>query len=241
MRKIIAILFALLPLTFVGCDDRQEEIDALQAALDTYTPYEDLISAVEQCDFEEAERIISGYEQKALNDAYLQGELKQITISMDNWSEYFEIRELTEWCNNDLGETTGFITHVCLCLKEPYVNAVVSDETTVDFGWQGTCSVKNCSVDTANRIVSIENIFSSGSTTFGEPEVLSGTLSYTGEAVNDSFLKDCHAVCKIGEIVIVGEYRLNEEMKPVCFDYEDVTVTSAQGYLVLNMNGEGNG
>ena len=241
MRKIISILFALLLLIFVGCDDRQEEIDALQAALDAYAPYDELISAVEQGDFEATERIINGYKQKSLNDAFLQGELKQVAIDDDNWFEYFEVRELTEWCINDLGETTGFITHVCLCLKDAYADAVVSEGTSVDFGWQGTCSVKNCSVDTANRMVSIENIFSSGSTTFGDPELLTGTLSYNGEQMHDAFLKDYHAVCKIGEIVIVGEYRLDDQMKPVCFDYEDVIITSAQGVLVLALNGEGNG
>ena len=241
MRKMLSILFAILLLTFVGCDNRQEEIDALQAALDAYAPYEELVDAVEQGRFEDAAYIIDGYKQKALNDAYLQGELKQIAITGDNWFEYFEVRELTEWCTNDLGETTGFITHVCLCLKDSYVNAVVSDDTAVDFGWQGTCSVKNCTVDTANQIVSIENIFSSGSTTFGAPEVLTGTLSYDGNLLNDDFLKRHHAVCKIGEIIVIGEYRLNDEMKSVCFDYEDVTVTSAQGYLVLDMNGERNG
>ena len=241
MRNMITIFLGLLLLLLVGCDDRQEEIDALQATLDTYAPYEELINAIEQGQFDETERIIDGYKQRTLNDAYLQGELKQIAITADNWSDYFEMRELTEWCVNDLGETTGFITHVCLCLKDAYVDAVVSDGTSVDFGWQATCSVKNCTVDTVNRIVSIENIFSSGSTTFGAPEVLNGTLSYDGKVLNGAFLKGYHAVCKIGEIVAIGEYRLNDEMKSVCFDYENATVTSAQGYLVLNMNGEGNG
>ena len=240
MRKMFLIFTALL-LLLSGCDDRQEEIDALQAALDAYAPYEELVDAVEQGRFEDAGRILDGYEQKALNDTYLQGEWKRISVTADNWSDFFEVRELTEWCVNDLGETTGFITHVCLCLKDAYVNSVVENETSVDFGWQGTCSVKNCSVDIANRIVSIENVFSSGSTTFGAPEVLSGTVSYDGEVLEDMFLNEHHAVCEIGEIVVVGEYRLNDEMKPVCFDYEDVTVISAQGYLVLDLNGEGNG
>ena len=241
MRKnLLCVLLAVL-FILCGCEDRQAEIDALQAALDSYAPYAELVDAVEQGHFEDAERIVEGYKQKSLNDAYLQGALKQIPINEDNWSEYFEIRELTEWTSNDLGETDGFITHVCLCLKDAYAEAVKAADTSVDFGWQSTCSVKNCTVDAANQIVSIENVFSSGSTTFGEPEVLSGTLSYNGEVLNDAFLKAHHAVCKIVEIVVVGEYRLDEEMKPVCFDYEDVTVTSAQGYLVLNMNGEGNG
>lgn len=241
MRKnLLCVLLAVL-FILCGCEDRQAEIDALQAALDVYAPYRDLIDAVERGDFDEAERLLDGYRQRKVNDAYMNGELQRIAIDDSNWSDYFEIKELTEWTSNDLGETDGFITHVCLCLKDAYAEAVMVADTSVDFGWQSTCSVKNCTVDTANQIVSIENVFSSGSTTFGAPEVISGTLSYDGEMLADTFLRDYHGVCKIGEIVLIGEYRLNEEMKSVCFDYEDVTVTSAQGYLVLNMNGEGNG
>lgn len=240
MRKLLCVIVLMLLISMFGCENRQEEIDAMQAALDAYAPYDALIASIEQGDFETADRLLDGYEQRSVNAEVLSGVRKQVDISSDNWNEYFEIRELTEWTVNDLGETTGFITHVCLCLKEDYAEQVVPDSTCVYFGWEALCSVKNCDVDTANRIVSVENVFSSGSTTFGAPEILSGTLSYNGEVFFDDFLKDSNAVCKIGEIVVIGEYRLDDAMKSVCFDYENVTITSAQGVLVLDMNGEGN-
>lgn len=220
-------------LVLCGCDDRQEEIEALEARLAEYAQYDELIGYIENDEFEKAQALLEAYEMQHCNEQVRDGTLLTIEINSDNWSDYFEITELTVWQENDLGETTGFLTHVCLVLREEYAGRVIAEESSVDFGWQALCSVKNCSVDLENRMVSIENVFGSNATTFGETETIDGTLSFDGQYLTETGLIGHCVVGKIGEILVIGEYNSNGEMKPVCFDYENVTITQARGLLKL--------
>lgn len=234
MRKYYLILcLSVLLFLFVGCDDRQEEIDALEKRLEEYAQYDELIDYIDSDSFDKAEQLIEAYAMQHNNEQVQAGNKTPIQINAENYMEYFEIQELTEWCKDDMGEMTGFITHVCVVLRNEYAERLIMEESSVDFRWQAKCSVKNCSVDIVNQIVSIENVFGSQSTTFGDPEVLSGTVSFDGKYHQDAYLADQWVVAKIGEIVVIGEYSLDGEMKPVCFDYEDTDITQAQGVLML--------
>lgn len=233
MRKLFVLLLVTALACLCGCDDRQEEINALEARLGEYAQYDALIGHIENDEYEKAQGLLDAYEMQYHNEQVTAGNLIPVEIGIENASEYFEVVELTEWCRDDMGETTGFITHVCIALREEYFDKVIAEESLVDFAWQALCSVKNCSVDTVNCIVSIENIFSSGATTFGEPETLNGTFSFDGRYLAEECLTGQYVVGKIGEIVVIGEYSLDGEMKPVCFDYENVSITQAQGLLML--------
>ena len=242
MKKIFLLMIALLQVfLFAGCSAQQEtadEVERLKAEYAKYDQYEDLIDALEAKDFALAEKILAGYEAGEHNAQVSAGTLQEITITNENWSEYFEVKKLTEWTENDLGETTGFITHVFVVVSDAYADRIDLSCSDVVFEWSALCSVKNCDVDPENRMVSYENVFKSTSTTFGDPERLSGTVSLQSDSMNRSFWEQYHAVAEIGEIVIVGEYLLGTEMKPVCYDYDEVSIVQAEGLLTLINSGE---
>jgi len=235
-RLFLLISIFLLIFSFSACNGAQEELELLQAEHAKYVPYEELINALDEKNFEKVDALISGYKSTAYVEQLNNGEVQEITINKDNWSEYFEIKEITQWHEDDLGKTTGFVTSVCVILSDEYAERIVAEKTDVSFGWKATCSVKNCDVDLDNRKVSYENLFKSNSTTFGDPEVLKGTVSFDG-TVLEEFDEDAVAA-KIGEIVIVGEYSLQGVEKPVCFDYDDTAITQAKGVLTIYNDGE---
>lgn len=237
MKKIFLSLFAVFfILLFSACDTQQDLIDEMEqqkAEYAKYDQYADLIHALEEKDYTLAEKLLEGYEAGAYNEQLNAGTLQEIIINNDNWSEYFEVKKITEWTENDLGETTGFITHLLVVVSDNYADRVILDNFDLVFEWSALCSVKNCTVDLANCIVSYENVFKSTSTTFGEPERLSGTLTSDSDTFSQNNWAKYHGVAEIGEIVIVGEYLLGTEMKPVCFDYDEVSITRAEGILTL--------
>lgn len=242
MKKISLFIFVLLQiLMFTACTSQQEledEMEQLKIEYAKYDQYSDLVNALEAKNFVLAEKILAGYKASENNAQVSTGALQEIAITNDNWTEYFEIKKITEWTENDLGETTGFITHVFVTISDAYADRLDLNNSDAAFQWSALCSVKNCDVDLANRMVAYENVFKSNSTTFGDPERLSGTVALKRDTINRTHWEQYQAVAEIGEIVIVGEYLLGTEMKPVCFDYDEVTIVQAEGLLTLMNSGE---
>lgn len=242
MKKIFSFVFAFfLLLSVSGCNSQQdllEEMEQFKAEYAVYDQYAELIDALEAKDFSRAQNILEAYEASDYNQQIADGQLQEIVITSDNWTEYFEVKKITQWLENDVGETTGFITHAFIVVKDEFVNRIYVDKSDIAFKWTAMCSVKNCDVDLVNRMVAFENLFKSNSTTFGEPEQLSGTVVFNMGEYNSEYLKEYGAAAEIAEIVIVGEYLLGAEMKPVCFDYDEITLTQAEGVLVLRNFGE---
>ena len=228
----------MILLSFVACDNEQEELEQLKTEYSRFDPYVDLIDALEAGDYTTAESIIDGYQSAAYNSHILDGSIQEISIDNSNWAEFFELAEITQWTKNDFEETTGFVTHVCVVLKDEYIDSIDLNRSVVSFGWESQCSVKNCDVDLENQIVTYENVFKSNSTTFGDPEVLTGTVSFEGKLLSGEEYNNNAVVAKIGEIVIVGEYSFDGQMKPVCFDYDNTTIVNAEGLLTLTAVGE---
>ena len=224
-------------LCFTACDNSEEELELLRTEYAKYDPYEELVDALAAEDYAKVDALIDGYKAASRNDDLMSSALQEIVITADNWSDYFTIEEITEWTENDMGEAEGFITHVCVVLKDKYADAVDDTQTDVSFKWQATCSVKNCDVDLDNRMVAFENVFKSNSTTFGDPEVLTDTVSFDGTFVSVG-TEDASVAAEISEIVIIGEYSLDGAMKPVCYDFDDTTIIDAEGILTIRNIGE---
>ena len=234
MRKSLVLLLSLcLIIIFTGCTDSREELEQMKAEYEKYVPYFDLIDAIESENFTKAFELLEGYRAGAYYEQIHSGEIEEIVIEPSNWSEYFSVEKITEWQENEFGEAEGFITHITVVLSDDVASRIVEDRTNVDFQWQATCSVKNCTVDLDNRVVHYENIFQSQSTTFGEPELLCRTASFHGNPITPEIFGERFVATEIGEIIIVGEYLLNGESKPVCFDYDEISINDAQGVLTL--------
>ena len=237
MKKIlISILILICILSLAACSNTQEEMERLQTEYERFVPYVELIESIENNDFSKAFAILEGCRLSTYHSTVESGEIEEIVIDSSNYQEYFQVEKITEWQTNDMGETEGFITHVCIVLADEYASRIVQEQTSVNFQWQATCSVKNCTVDLDNRIIHYENLFKSNSTTFGEPENLRGTVSFDGTAVSPEIFGETYVAAEIGEIVIVGEYSLAGELKPVCFDYDAVTISEAKGVLTVYKN-----
>lgn len=230
VKKIISIFWVLLlSVSFYAC----VEPETAERQSIEYTKYDTLIQLLEENNFDGARNEISLLEETAYQAQVKDGVLEEILLSADNCNEYFEVIETTEWCENDLGGVTGFVIHVCIALKPEYVQRVVADKTSADFQWQATCSTKNCDIDLENRIIHIENVFQSNSTTFGEPAVYTGTVSFQPAFLSDERFSENAVIAKIGEIILIGEYSYQNEMKSVCYDYDDTNIIEACGTLVL--------
>lgn len=238
MKKIVLWLFTVLCLfSLSACDHSKQELEQLRAENAKYQPYQPLVDAIERSDFDAAEDILGAMKMEQYSRSLESGALEEIVITADNWSEYFQIREITQWCQNDLGETTGFIGHVCIVVNDSYRDRVVAEQSKVSFGWEALCSVKNCEVDLENQLVAIENVFKSNATSFGESETLDGTVSFDGTYLTNSGFENEAVAAKIGEVVIIGEYTLDGALKPVCFDYDNTTIVQAEGILILRNDG----
>ena len=68
-------------------------------------------------------------------EAYGPYEPASVQITMDNWQEYFEIREGFFWEKDDFGAVCGVRLITALCLKETYQDRVVLERTSVTFGY----------------------------------------------------------------------------------------------------------
>ena len=235
MRKVISILFLLSFIcVFSACSASQDELEQLKTEYEKYIPYFELINSIENGNFTEAFEILEGYQASAYYEHLQSGEIEEIIIDHSNWSDYFSVEKITEWQENQLGETEGFITHVCVVLSDEVAGRVLEEKTNIDFIWQAKCSVKNCTVDLDNRIVHYEDLFKSQSTTFGEPEILHGTARFNGKSLLQEKTDDQFVAAEIGETIIIGEYLLNGEAKPVCYDYEEIAIVDVQGILTLS-------
>lgn len=240
MKRSLTALWGLcLVLLLSACGQRQDELEQVKAAYAKYDAYEALVAALENEEFETAQNWLDAYRAAAENRRLEEGTIQKVTISAENWSEYFQIAELTEWCRNDMGEPTGFITHLCIVAAPEYAHRILPEQTELAFEWEALCSVKNCSVDLENQLLSFENVFQSGSTSFGDPEILSGTVAFSTKMETPSWAEGYCLIGEIGEIVIIGEYSLDGEMKPVCFDYDDTKIVQAEGLLTV-LTGEQN-
>jgi hypothetical protein len=58
----------------------------------------------------------------------------EIEITLDNWQEYFEIREGYKWEQDDFGVTVGLRIITAIVLREEYRDRTVLDLTDVTFG-----------------------------------------------------------------------------------------------------------
>ena len=73
---------------------------------------------------------------------------KEITITFDNWNEYFEIIEHPQWKENAFGEIDSVTVFWTICLKEEYQNCVdINKLSSVSFGLTSKYNLYGIQVD----------------------------------------------------------------------------------------------
>lgn len=87
------------------------------------------------------------------NEDYTPYEPASVEITLDNWQEYFEIREGYKWEQDDFGVTIGVRIITAIVLKEEYRDRIVLDLTDVTFGYTSDHVERSVSqIDFENRI-----------------------------------------------------------------------------------------
>ena len=77
----------------------------------------------------------------------------EIQITLDNWQEYFEIREGYKWEQDDFGVTVGVRIITAIVLREEYRDRTVLDLTDVTFGYTSDQVERSVSqIDFANKV-----------------------------------------------------------------------------------------
>jgi len=77
----------------------------------------------------------------------------EIEITLDNWQEYFEIREGYKWEQDDFGVTNGVRIITAIVLKEEYRDRTVLELTNVVFGYTSDHVERSVSqIDFENKI-----------------------------------------------------------------------------------------
>ena len=78
----------------------------------------------------------------------------EIQITLDNWQEYFEIREGYRWVQDDFGVTVDVWIITAIVLREEYRDRAVLDLTDVAFGYTYDMVERSVSqIDLENKIV----------------------------------------------------------------------------------------
>ena len=78
-----------------------------------------------------------------------------VTVTAENWSEYFEILSGPNWTENDFGEVNGFEWVTVLCLREEYAHRYLPDLSKVTFGYTRDHHARACQVDFGSRTVTL--------------------------------------------------------------------------------------
>lgn len=67
----------------------------------------------------------------------------EVTITMANWKEYFEVREVPHWSKNAFGEVDDLAVWWVISLKQEYINLIAQDANTkvafeIDYKYKDT-------------------------------------------------------------------------------------------------------
>lgn len=165
MKKTLALLLVLvicLSLTACGVDKKYTPLlDALNAgdyagikqAMAVLSPdfaaeqalmekYGDLLALLEAEDYENALTNVTSRMPVPEEPTY-----HEVAITMDNWQEYFEIRDYEEYKYNDFGELTWSDTGYGIYLKEEYLNDLQDYGVDVSFKVEASVEYRECDQD----------------------------------------------------------------------------------------------
>ena len=142
-----------------------------------------------------------------------------VTVTTENWQDYFEIVTDEYWIRNDFGDFSDVRLQTILCIKEEYADRVNWERSSVNFGYSYTAKIRFCSVDFDNQTLSmggVRFIAAQYDETFALPD-------YVGENDLDNAVY----------LMYSGYYNENDKMMDVMENYE---VTRVEGTLTIRRN-----
>ena len=150
---------------------------------------------------------------------------KEIIITVDNWQDYFEIKEVPTWDYNDFDEIEEIGYYVtAIVLKDEYANMEVSDETKLAFEYTAVCKEVSFEGDIETLVI-----------TLGEPDAESETVTETLSfdkviqhkermtATYKQLIEVCQPIALFPTSPYVGKAII----------YEDISISRVEGTLIF--------
>ncbi len=82
------------------------------------------------------------------------GKTREVEITMENWSEYFELTYGYEWCMDDFGDTNRLNIYSCFCVREEYADKLKLDKSELTVEVYEYWTLGSFDFDLENRTVS---------------------------------------------------------------------------------------
>lgn len=144
---------------------------------------------------------------------------EMVTVTMENWQEYFEIVSFPGWTENDFGETDGFEWITALYIREEYADRVVWDLSNAAFGYTRDMHARSCTVDFEKQTVTL------GGSRHRWDDDVSQTVAVPPMYAYDSFP---------GMLYILHSCRWSEsDENQIPFVWDDIKVTRVEGSLAI--------
>lgn len=148
----------------------------------------------------------------------------EIELTMDNWHQYFEIRETPLWEENAFGEAETLYVRSCLFLRDEYRDKVdVNMESTAAFAFEYDWILTDVEINYETREYNYtEKMYADSK---GHEE---STLAIHMGMLIDA--EGCGIICSCGEGYFTND---NGERIPNCYQFSNVEVTRVEGNIYL--------
>ena len=152
---------------------------------------------------------------------------KEITITIDNWNEYFDVIEYPYWKENAFGEIDDLAIWWGISLKEEYNSLIDTEkEQSVAFELSGKYNNYGIQVDTSKKQYTYTDlIYADG----GESVKQTATFDFLGQYNAETKVFNFLRVWSSG----IGEADKDGEMIEAIYRYYDISVLRAEGKIYL--------
>ena len=188
------LLAVVLSLFMMACGGSNETPDTTEAPMETTTAAPETTEA-----------------EVTTAPAETEPKLVSVEITMDNWQDYFELREYTDFRENGFGEIDDAFTYWTLVSKDGYAVEIDHCDVTFEFTYYEEHVASR--IDTEAKTV-IYGEVTGNWTSEPKVETMNGVGQYIGENTNERY----------------GEY-LNAEV----FDMEDGQLVSVLDRRIVNI------
>lgn len=150
MRKLLSLLLTVvLCLSLTACGNDTDDAQRIKKYKERIEELEDLLAERDA----EIDRLLAKYEGGSANTTTkpVDPDFEMVEITLDNWQDYFEMREYHKFEQNGFGEYAGVTTYFSLVNKDGLVLDI--SQCNVTFEFTAYIEVKPYTVDVENQTV----------------------------------------------------------------------------------------
>ncbi len=184
MKKILALLLVLaMCLSLAACDGSDDDAKRIKKYKERIEELEDQLAERDA----EIDRLLAKYEgggSENTDSKPIDPNFETVEITLDNWQDYFEMREYHKFTRNGFGEHAGVQTYYALVNKDGLVVDV--DQSNVTFEFTCYIEMKSYTVDVENQTMIYGD--TTAIRTYGPVvETMNNVGQYIGENTRDRY------------------------------------------------------